>query len=131
MEPNTNEQVPQQAAPSAQQSNASQGSSADTHKILAIVGYIFPILFFIPLLSAEGKQDVFAMFHANQQLNLLIAGIALWVLMMIVGGIVPFFFLLFPLVQIAFLVFMVLGIINAVKGEMKELPAIGHFRFLK
>jgi len=102
----------------------------EDNKIMAIIGYIFPILFFIPLLSDESKKSPFAKFHANQQLMLLIFCIAGWMissfLTVILIGI-----LLMPIVGIASLVFMIMGIINAVNGEMKKLPIIGDFEILK
>ena len=65
------EQQPEQ--PVAQPTNS---TDAEKNKVMAIVGYILPILFFVPLLSEESKKSPFAKFHANQQLNLLLAAIA-------------------------------------------------------
>jgi len=101
------------------------------HKTLAIVGYILPILFFLPLLSEEGKKNAFARFHANQHLIFLIAIFGLYILhnilftMFFMGG-----FFIMQLINIAFLAFVIIGIINAAKGEMKELPLIGSFKIL-
>jgi hypothetical protein len=47
----------------------------EKNKALAIIGYILPILFFIPLLNDQSKNSPFAKFHANQQLVLLIASL--------------------------------------------------------
>ena len=67
---------------SAQQSDSAQGQQAEAtqttndgisdHKMYAILGYILPFLFFLPLLSESSKNNPFARFHANQQLILLI-----------------------------------------------------------
>ena len=38
---------------------------------------------------------------------------------------------LLPLLNLAFLVLAIFGIINAAQGQMKELPVIGKFRLLK
>ncbi len=107
-----------------------QGGSQDVekNKPMAIIGYIIPILFFVPLVT-DAKNSPYAKFHANQQLNLLL----FWVVGQIVGVITSFIligFLIFPLVLIAGLIFMILGIVNASKGEMKELPVIGSFKLL-
>lgn len=64
------EQQPQQSV--AQSANS---TDAEKNKVMAIVGYILPILFFIPLVS-DAKNSPFAKFHANQQLNFLLAAIA-------------------------------------------------------
>ena len=92
------------------------------------MGYIIPILFFIPLVT-DAKNSPFAKFHANQQLNLLIAA----VVVNVVGGIIPFigWFIILPLGSIFLIVVAIMGIINAAKGEMKELPLIGGFKLIK
>ncbi|OGI25023.1 MAG: hypothetical protein A3J76_02195 [Candidatus Moranbacteria bacterium RBG_13_45_13] len=103
-------------------------SDAEKNKAMAIIGYIIPILFFIPLVS-DAKNSPFAKFHANQQLNLLL----FWVVGQIAGVVLSFIFigfLIFPLVMIGGLIFMIMGIINASKGEMKELPLIGGFKLI-
>jgi uncharacterized membrane protein len=102
-------------------------SDAEKNKAMGIVGYIIPILFFIPLVS-DAKNSPFAKFHANQQLNLLLAAIVVNV----VGGIIPVigWFILLPLGSIFLIVVAIMGIINAVKGEMKELPLIGGFKLI-
>jgi len=102
-------------------------SDAEKNKAMGIVGYIIPILFFIPLLS-DAKNSPFAKFHANQQLNLLLAA----VVVNIVGGVIPFigWFIILPLGSIFLIVVAIMGIINASKGVMKELPLIGGFKLI-
>jgi uncharacterized membrane protein len=102
-------------------------SDVEKNKAMAIVGYIIPILFFIPLVS-DAKNSPYAKFHANQQLNLLLAAIVVNV----VGGIIPFigWFILLPLGSIFIIIVAIIGIINASKGEMKELPLIGGFKLI-
>jgi len=104
-------------------------SDVEKNKLMAIIGYIIPILFFIPLLNEESKKSPFAKFHANQQLVLLISAIAV----NIVGTIIPIlgWFIILPIGSIILLVVAIIGIINAVKGEMKKLPIIGGFEILK
>jgi len=114
-----------------QTQNVPQGDKADVekNKAMAIVGYIIPILFFIPLIS-DGKNSPFAKFHANQQLILLLFGaigyVVSAVLMVVLIG-----FLIWAVVAVASIVFMIMGIINASKGEMKPLPMIGGFSIIK
>ncbi|MBI1833333.1 MAG: DUF4870 domain-containing protein [Candidatus Andersenbacteria bacterium] len=109
----------------------SQGPSTNSndnssHKTLAIVGYIIPILFFIPLLS-EAKNNTFAKFHANQQLNLLI----LWAVSQVILIIPILGWIISPLLIIVGLIFMIMGVINAANGNMKPLPFIGGWQLLK
>jgi|PlaIllAssembly_1097288.scaffolds.fasta_scaffold1335339_1 uncharacterized membrane protein len=104
----------------------------EKNKVLAIVGYIFPILFFIPLVT-EAKDSIYAKFHANQQLILLIfcsaGGIGLTIITFIfafipvLGPIVGM--LLLPVFWLACLALMIIGIINAANGARKKLPVIG------
>ncbi|HEX7586149.1 MAG TPA: DUF4870 domain-containing protein [Patescibacteria group bacterium] len=120
----------EQKTQQSQQPAAPQGSQTDVekNKVMAVVGYILPILFFVPLVS-EAKNSPFAKFHANQQLNLLLAAIAVNV----VGTIIPIlgWFIILPLGGLAVLVIAIIGIIGAAKGEMKKLPVIGGFELIK
>jgi len=105
----------------------------DNKKLYGILGYIIPILFFLPLIDEKLKTDVSARFHANQQLILLIAAFALHfvvsnVLYMVLG---PMAFMLSNLVNLVVVAFIVLGVLNILKGVDKELPVIGKFRILK
>ena len=87
---------------------------------MGILAYIGPLIIVSYLLA---KDDPFVKFHIKQGLLLVIGEVAAWML-----GIM--FWPLFFLVQIAnifFLVLAVVGIIRTAKGEMKELPFIGHF----
>jgi uncharacterized membrane protein len=113
---------PQQTAPETQKDPS---EDAENNKALGIVGYIIPILFFLPLIS-DAKDSPFAKFHANQQLVLLITCFAVSIL----GGIIPFMRWFAPLGSIFCLVLAIMGVINASKGEMKELPLIGGFRII-
>ncbi len=92
--------------------------------IYAALAYI---LFFIPLIV--DKDSEFGKFHANQGLNLLLLGIAVSVL----GAIIPFigWFIISPIGGLLVLVLAIMGIINALNGESKELPIIGKYRLLK
>lgn len=102
------------------------------HKTLAIVGYIIPFLFFLPLLDEKTKNLPFVRFHANQQLLLVVIYLGLHLfdivffnILMVIG------YYLISLINLALLVLMVIGAMNAYKGLMKELPIIGHFRLIK
>lgn len=102
---------------------------ANEHKVWAIVGYIIPILFFIPLVT-EAKNDPFAKYHANQQLNLLlfwvVGQVAASVLAIILIGLI-----IGPLVVLGGIIFMIMGVMNAVNNKMKPLPLIGRWQLIK
>ncbi len=113
-------------------------NDAEKNKLMAIVGYIFPILFFVPLLSEETKNSSFAKFHANQQLDLLIYWIAGWIIAGIISFILAitiFLIPLIPLVGVAYfiigVIFIILGAVDANRGIMKKLPLIGGIELIK
>lgn len=97
---------------------------AEDNKIMGILAYL-GILFLVPLLAA--KESPFARFHTNQGFILFLVGMVIsfvaWI--PVLGWIIAL------VGWIGILVFMILGIINAAKGEMKELPVIGKYRLLK
>lgn len=103
---------------------------------MAVLAY-FGILVLIPILAA--KESKFARFHANQGLILLITGVAFSIFVPVVIKIVAFIsYVLAGIVGIALVlawlllfVLAIIGIINAVKGEFKQLPLIGQFQILK
>ena len=98
------------------------------NKIFAILAY-FGILFLIPLIAA--KESPFAKFHANQGLNLFLVEVALSIVNFILLVILPILGVITYLLYLGVMVLAILGIINAAKGEMKELPFIGQFRLIK
>jgi len=107
-----------QEAPS---STPPANKDVEENKIWAVISYL-GILCLIPLLAK--KDSPFAQFHAKQGLVLFIAGV-------IVGAVsaLPLigWFVVAPLGSLFLLILAIMGIINAAKGEMKELPLIGQF----
>jgi uncharacterized membrane protein len=106
-----------------EQNKTSNEADVSQVRLFGILGYIFPILFFLPLVT-DAKDNAFAKYHANQQLLLLlfliIGNTAASILTVILIGI-----LLYPVVWIFGLVCMVLGIMNVVNDRQKPLPLIG------
>lgn len=106
------------------------------NKVYAILAYL-GILVLVPILGA--KESKFARFHANQGLVLLIAEVAVSIAIVIVTAILSIVSYalgaiiggLLNLIWIAFLVFIILGIVNAAQGTAKELPIIGQIHILK
>jgi len=102
-------------------------NDVEKNKGMAILAYF---LFFIPMLT-EAKDSKFAMFHANQSLILALVAIGIFVLGSIIamvtfgfgGGLVL-------IAWLAWIVFWVMGIVNAANGKMKELPLIGGIHIL-
>lgn len=105
----------------------SSTAGMDQEKIVAILGYIIPILFLVPLLSE--KKSPFAVFHANQHLLLLIAAIILNV----VASLIPIlgWFIIGPVGMLVLIVLALMNLLSAARGEMKVLPIIGGFTLIK
>jgi len=111
-----------QAQPSFQPDPA----DAEQNKIMGILAYI---IFLIPLLAA--KESRFAMYHANQGLVLFFGIIAVMFASIILAFIPIVGWLISFCAWIGLMVFAIMGIINASKGECKPLPLIGNFQILK
>lgn len=101
---------------------------SDNDKLMGVLAY-FGLLVLIPIFAE--KDSVFARYHSNQGLILFIAN----VIASIVSGVlslIPFVGIAISiLLSLACIVLMIIGIVNAAKGEMKPLPVIGSFQLLK
>lgn len=105
------------------------------NKTMGILSYI-GLLVLVPIFAA--KNSKFARFHANQGLVLVIAQAIITTVLSILAAIlahIPFvgwlFALLIRLVIPVVYIPSIIGIINAAKGQAKELPIIGGIRILK
>jgi uncharacterized membrane protein len=100
-------------------------SAEDVQKNKTMAGLAY-LLFFLPLITCPDSQ--YAKFHANQSLLLWITGVAGSIIL----GLIPILgWLLLPLFTIVLLVFGVIGLINGLNGNAKELPIIGKYRLLQ
>jgi|AntAceMinimDraft_4_1070372.scaffolds.fasta_scaffold05189_7 uncharacterized membrane protein len=93
-------------------------------KICSILAYLFVGIIWY-LLDEELKNNSFVKFHVKQSLVLIIFSTAL----NIIGSILPIigWFIIIPIASITVIVLSIIGIINAINHEKKELPLIGHF----
>jgi len=92
----------------------------DDNKVIAILSYI-GVLCLIPLLTK--KDDKFIFFHAKQGLVLFIVEIITYFVLMIpiLGWIIA------PIASLIWLALSIIGIVNVLGGEMKELPILGKY----
>lgn len=88
---------------------------------MAMIAYL-GILVIIPLLT-EAKNDPFVKFHIKQGLVLLIG----FVFASFVAAVPVLGWFLSPVLWLACLVLMVVGLINASSHKEVELPVIGHY----
>jgi len=105
------------------------------NKTISFLSYLGPLVF-VPMFA--GKNSKFARFHANQGLVLFIIEAAYGILYAILSAIIfaiswrlLFLVTIIGILSLVFVVLAVIGIINASKGEKKELPVIGKIRILK
>jgi hypothetical protein len=117
---------------------------AQANKVFAVLAYL-GILVLVPIFAA--KDSRFARYHANQGLILAIAGIVYGIAYSILSGVLfgvaaasgsvtvfGIVTLVIGILGFAFLiyvVFAILGIVNAAKGVEKPLPLIGGITILK
>jgi len=95
----------------------------ENNKVWAVVSYLGVVGIIIVLLT-EGKNSPYAKFHLNQSILLTIA--------FTIGGlmsIIPIigWYLIGPIVQIAWMILWIIGVINAAQGRIKRLPVVGDY----
>ncbi len=97
-------------------------AKSENKTMWAAVAYI---IFFLPLLVPEAKDDSFVKFHVKQGLVLFLFSLILQV----VGTIIPIigWLIIMPIAGLATLVLAIIGIVNALNSQEKELPLIGSF----
>lgn len=94
----------------------------EKNKVISAIAYA---IFFLPLVV--DKDSEFGKFHANQGLILLIVSlVGNAILTISIVGL-----LLVPVLNIAVLILFVMGVVNAINGQAKELPIIGKFTLIK
>lgn len=87
---------------------------------MGVLAYLGPLVI-LPFLVA--KDDPFVNFHLKQGVVLLVINIILWL-----GGM--FFTPLYPitgLLSLGTFILAIIGIVNVVNGQQKELPIVGSF----
>lgn len=101
-----------------------EASDVQSYKIHAIVPYLLPILFFVPLLG--NKNSAFCRFHANQQLAWLITAAILGVVLGIIGFIPILGKIIGVLGGIILIAIGVCLAIGAHKGMAVKVPFVGE-----
>jgi uncharacterized membrane protein len=98
-----------------------------SNKTLAILSYVTIIGWIIALVqnNSAAEKSSLVKYHLRQGLGLAIVSIIFNVALTIIATIVPSLAIL-GLVGYAFLVFLIIGIINANNEVEKPLPLIGH-----
>lgn len=99
-------------------------SDVQQYKIQAVLPYLIPILFFLPIVS--NKESNFCRFHANQQLIWLIACVVIIIVLRIISFIPVLGTLIYVLASLAVLVFSILLMVSASQGKAVKIPFVGN-----
>ncbi len=106
---------------STTQAIAIDKNDVDNGKLFAILSYLVPFFFLVPLIQ---KTNAFSHFHARQALAIVLLGIALGVVTMLLP--LSLLTIVSPILLLAQLALIVIGLIHAARGEAKQLPVIGE-----
>ena len=92
----------------------------ESGKLFAILSYVVPFFFLIPLIQRENR---FAHFHARQVLAFVLLAVLLGVVVQIVPGAV--INLIGPVLLLAQIALLAFGIYHAAVGRATQLPVVG------
>ncbi len=91
-------------------------------KTMAIISYITIIGLLIAFIMNNDKKNEFAKFHIGQSVRIAILGVANYVISMFLPAGLS---IISSIIALGILVFIILGIINAINLKDKPLPVIG------
>ncbi|MDE6665745.1 MAG: DUF4870 domain-containing protein [Ruminococcus sp.] len=94
------------------------------NKIAAVVPYLIPFLFFLPLIM--DKNSAFCKFHANQQLTWFLVILVIGIVKSIIGIIPLIGWLVRCVIEIAELLVALCLMYGASKGKALRLPFVGE-----
>lgn len=100
--------------------HVSDNNGGSNRTLMGIFAYCGPLLI-ISYVSA--KDDAFIKFHIKQGLVLLSIEVGVWILGMIIWALMP----LLTLIDLAALVFAIIGIMNVLNGKEEPLPFVGAY----
>lgn len=98
--------------------------AAHENKIAAILAYLGPLSIVAYFMAGA---DSFAKFHVKQGLVLFILELIIWVLL---RTMMFMFLMLMPIIwllDLALLVLSIIGIMNVINNQQKQLPVVGKF----
>ncbi|HEU4716517.1 MAG TPA: DUF4870 domain-containing protein [Bacteroidia bacterium] len=96
-------------------------------KLSAVLSYCTLVGWIVGYVLHQGNKTAYAAFHLRQSIGLAVSALAIMVAFWMTFVFLPFGWMAMRIVNIAYLVFMIIGIINAASGKMKKLPLAGDF----
>jgi len=108
--------------------------SASEDRTVAILSYITIFGFIVAIIMHSSKKTALGSYHLRQVLGLIVAGFALSIAAMITGFVLAFIPFIGPIILMIFwpvlmlggLVIVIMGLLAALKGEMKPVPLLGE-----
>jgi uncharacterized membrane protein len=94
-------------------------TASDNGKLISIISY-FGIGWVIAYIMHSSNKTDLGAFHLRQSLGIIVVAILLSVVVSFIG-----IYILSLIVQLAIVVFWVLGLLGAIQGEKKLVPALG------
>ncbi|ETI68001.1 DUF4870 domain-containing protein [Neobacillus vireti] len=117
--------------PQTEQQAAAAKKEDQDNKVIFVLSYL-GILFFLPLVACPNSKV--GRFHANQSLVLLITAVGGQIVFSIISAMLWQLWIIMSLVSslwgLALFALMIIGMVNAYKGEQKPLPIIGNIKIL-
>lgn len=131
------EPAPAAAEGEKQKDNAGDGAEGKEketeRKVVFSLCYLWGILFFLPLILYKNDEE--AKFRANEGLVLLIVSIignaVLGILTAIGGAVATVFGIITGVFNLGILILAIIGIINVINGDKKELPLLGKYKLIR
>lgn len=110
------------------------GQSAPEDRTVAILSYITIIGFVVAIVMHSSKKTALGAFHLRQVLGLIVAGFAISIAAGITGFVLAFIpvvgpillMILWPILMVGGFVIVIMGLLSALKGEMKPVPLVGE-----
>lgn len=114
--------------------DAAEGKEKETErKVVFSLCYLWGILFFLPLILYKNDEE--AKFRANEGLVILIVSIignAVFGILTAIGGAVATVFgIITGVFNLGILILAIIGIINVINGDKKELPLLGKYKLIR
>lgn len=131
------EPAPAAAESDKQKDNAGDGAEGKEketeRKVVFSLCYLWGILFFLPLILYKNDEE--AKFRANEGLVLLIVSVignAVFGILTAIGGAVATVFgIITGVFNLGILILAIIGIINVINGDKKELPLLGKYKLIR
>ncbi len=102
-------------------------TTGDEEKIFSLLCYLISIIGVLIVLLTKKERTNFSLYHAKQGLVLFIVEIIISIIASLFMWIPFIGWLIYTVLWILMLVLVILGSINSLKGETKELPIIGKY----